>query len=91
MARITPPDHLTGVAASVWRTIVEDSDTPNLLNPEELGAYCELVALEREASARVREEGSVVSDEKGRPVPHPAIAVARQAQQDIKGWGDRFR
>lgn len=86
-----PPEHLTPSAAGVWEEIVSDSDTPHLLNPEELGAYCEMVSLERDASARVAREGTIVSDERGRPIAHPAIAVARQAQQDIKAWGDRFR
>lgn len=89
--RFDPPEHLSPVAADVWRSIVSESDTPAMLIGDELAAYCECVALERDASRRVVAEGTIVADERGRPIPHPAIAVARQAQQDIRAWGDRFR
>ena len=91
MGRFEPPEHLSPVAADVWRDLVRNSDTPDLIVGVEMEAYCECVALERDATRRVVTEGTIVSDERGRPIPHPAIAVARQAQQDLKGWGDKFR
>lgn len=91
MAPIDPPDHLSDAAARVWREVIADAGNPDAIVPDELAAYCDCVALERDASARVAREGTIVADERGRPIAHPAIAVARQAQQDIKGWGDRFR
>lgn len=91
MGRYEAPDHLSPVAAEVWKQIIRDHDTPGLIVGPELDAYCECVALERDASRRVVMEGTIVADERGRPIAHPAIAVARQAQQDLKAWGDKFQ
>ena len=33
----------------------------------------------------------VVADEKGRPVPHPAIVIEKAAQAEVRAWGDRFK
>lgn len=89
--RFGPPEHLTERARDVWRELVSAHLDPETIMGAELEAFCECVALERDASRRVAEEGTIVADERGRPIPHPAIAIARQAQQDIKGWGDKFQ
>ncbi|APT92703.1 hypothetical protein CPHO_07150 [Corynebacterium phocae] len=89
--RYSPPPHLSPVAAEVWAGIVKDHENPDAIIGAEFGAYCECVALERDASRRVVAEGTIVSDERGRPIAHPAIAVARQAQQDLRNWGDKFQ
>lgn len=86
-----PPEHLSPVARDVWRDVIANCVNPDVLVPEELAAYCECVALERDATRRVVAEGTIVGDDKGRPIAHPAIAIARQAQQDIRAWGDRFQ
>lgn len=88
--RFGPPDHLNDGAADVWRSIVGESDNPALIVGDELAAFCNAVWLERDCARRVAEEGTIVADERGRPIAHPAIAVGRQAQQDIKNWAERF-
>lgn len=54
-------------------------------------SYCGQVSIEREAGARVASEGIVVADEKGRPVPHPALEVQRKAQAEMRAWVPRLR
>ena len=46
-------------------------------------------ALQREwadARARIDRDGLVVADEKGRPVPHPALAIERGASAEMSRW-----
>ena len=81
------PDHLSDEAREVWDSVIADASNPAYIAADELAAYCNAVVLERDCARRVREEGTIVADERGRPIAHPAIAVGRQAQQDIKGWG----
>lgn len=88
--QFAPPDHLSETAAQVWRSVIRDCSNPTFVAADELAAYCNAVVLERDCARRVAEEGTIVADERGRPIAHPAIAVGRQAQQDIKGWAEKF-
>ena len=56
-----------------------------------LDAYCGQVVIERDAAARVADEGLVVADAKGTPVPHPALEIGRKAQAEIRAWSPRLR
>lgn len=40
---------------------------------------------------RLDSEGLVVADAKGNPIPHPALALERQAHAEVRAWGDRFK
>jgi hypothetical protein len=40
----------------------------------------------RDAQERITAEGIVVADSKGNPIPHPALAIERQAQVEIRTW-----
>jgi len=53
-------------------------------------AYCDQVARMRDAAQRVQAEGLIVSDEKGRPVPHPALIVERLAGAEVRAWSQRL-
>lgn len=85
-----PPDHLPEEAAEVWREIVATNDLAGTVDRAALEAFCTLVARLRAARSRVNEEGMVVTDPRGRVVPHPALAVERQTAEQIRAWGDRF-
>lgn len=54
-------------------------------------AYAVAIARSRDAQRRIDREGLIVADEKGRPIPHPALVIERNASSDIKAWEDRFR
>ena len=57
----------------------------------DLEAYCGQVSRLRDAQARIAEEGLIVADAKGVPMPHPALVIERQAQDEIRKWGSAFR
>jgi len=85
---VSAPEHLPSAARSVWNQVV--AGKPGCEGPD-LEAYCVQVARMREAQAQVDKDGIIVRDEKGRPVPHPAIAVEKAAQAEVRAWADRFR
>jgi hypothetical protein len=45
----------------------------------------------RDAQRRIDAEGLVVADEKGRPVPHPAIALEAAAAKLVAAWAPQYR
>ena len=85
-----PPEHLPNDVAEVWREIVATNDLAGTVDRAALEAFCTLIARLRDARRRVNEEGMVVTDPRGRVVPHPALAVERQTAEQIRAWGDRF-
>lgn len=89
-APIEPPESLPPAAVEVWNEIVASNDLAGNVDRSALEAFCTLMARLREARRRVEEEGMVVKDPRGRVVPHPALAVERQAAEQIRAWGDRF-
>lgn len=80
------PGYLSAEAAAVW---VELSET--LTPAPGFDAYCNQVAVERGAAAKVAAEGLIVADAKGSPVPHPALDIQRKAQAEIRAWAGKFR
>lgn len=66
-------------------------DGSEVIDGPDLEAYCGQVARLRDAQARLAAEGLIVSDPKGNPIPHPAIAIERAAQDEIRKWGNTFR
>ena len=52
----------------------------------ELEAYASQVARLRDARRRIEAEGMIVADPKGYPIPHPAIAIERAAQAEVRQW-----
>ena len=65
------------------------------LDPELTEVGLEVLAsqvyLQRQAALRVREEGLMVLDGRGNPVPHPAIAIERDLRKEILGWLEKYR
>lgn len=49
-------------------------------------SFCGQLWLLRDADERVEREGAIVADAKGNTVPHPAIALSRQAGEEIRKW-----
>lgn len=87
---IEPPDHLPEEVATVWREIVASNDLAGTVDRSALEAFSSLLARLRQARARIEEEGMVVTDTRGKVVPHPALALERDLAEDIRKWGDRF-
>lgn len=83
------PAHLPDDVAAVWVEIVATVGA-QCAGPD-LEAYAGQVARLRDAQARIAAEGSIVSDPKGNPIQHPALAIEKAAQSEIRAWGTRFR
>lgn len=86
------PKHLSDAAAQAWREIVADLDiTADGIEAPGLESYAVAVGRMRDAQSRIDAEGIVVADDKGRPVPHPALAIERAAAAEVKRWLERYR
>jgi phage terminase small subunit len=90
-AAFPAPEHLDPEAAKVWAEVIGQHHEPAKIAGPDLEAYCGQVAMLRDARARVAAEGAIIEDERGRPDVHPAIALERLAQKEIREWGDKFR
>ena len=88
---MSAPAHLSEAARAVWVEVTSAHSDPSPIIGPDLEAYCVQVARMRDAQKRIDAEGLVVADEKGRPVPHPAIAIEKVAQAEVRAWGQRFR
>lgn len=86
MVSPSAPDRLPPDVAAVWVELAAESAS---LGPD-FEAYCGQVSRLRDAQSRIAREGLVVADEKGRPVPHPALDLERRAQAEIRAWGSAF-
>lgn len=86
---MTAPAHLTPAVAAVWSEVITAYGSDEIVGPD-LEAYCGQVAQLRDAQARIASDGLITADPKGNPIPHPAIAIERAAQDEIRKWGPRF-
>ena len=89
---MSAPDHLPEAVAAVWSEVVAAyGDGSAAIEGPALEAFCGQVATLRDAQLRLASDGLIVDDPKGFPVNHPAIAIERAAQDEIRKWGDQFR
>lgn len=87
------PKHLPDDVCEVWQEIVDGlppARIPRVIGPE-FEAYCGAIARLRDAQARIAKDGAICADPKGNPIPHPALAIERQAQDALRKWGKRFQ
>lgn len=86
------PGHLSAGARRAWDEI-EAGLQGGLDGVEAMAveSYAVAVARMRDAQSRVDLDGLIVPDDKGRPVPHPALAVERAAAAEVKRWVERYR
>ena len=86
------PKHLPPDVAEVWVELVAGlGDLADRKVGPEVEAYCGSVARLRDAQHRIHAEELIVPDSKNAPVAHPAFAIERQAMDDLRKWGDKFR
>lgn len=78
------PDEVAAVVDAVIASGAAARRTP------ELEAYAGQVVRLRDAQRRLAAEGTVVEDAKGFPIVHPAVRIERDAQEELRKWGDRF-
>lgn len=49
------------------------------------------VSLTANARERIDNEGLIVQDSKGNPIPHPALEIERRAQAEIRAWQNTMK
>ena len=83
---MTAPEFMPDAERAIWDQMVAAG------SPEgpELEAFVGQVARLREAQRRIAAEGLITADPKGFPIPHPAIAIEKAAQAEIRAWGSKF-
>ena len=83
---MTAPEFMPDAERAIWDQMVAAG------SPEgpELEAFVGQVARLREAQRRIAAEGLITADPKGYPIPHPAIAIEKAAQAEIRAWGSKF-
>lgn len=91
MGSVDAPEHLPADVAVVWVEVVTSmGGHPPRTSIADLEAYAGQVARLRDAQRRLAAEGLVIADPKGNPIAHPALAIERAAQEQIRKWGTRF-
>lgn len=85
------PGHLRQPEREAWDELAARWPT-GVAMPEgaDFEAYLGQVARLRDAQQRIATDGMIVQDARGNAVAHPALAIERSAQSEIRTWGDRF-
>jgi hypothetical protein len=78
------PDHI-GV---IWKEMLPQ--VRPTIGAAGMEALCTQVYRMRDAQKRITAEGIVVADAKGNPCPHPALAVEKQAQGEVRAWLGKY-
>lgn len=90
VARLDAPEHLSQDAAGVWDAVVSTHPKPEHLDDLRLEAYCLAVATLRSAHRDLADNGLTIIDDRGQAVKNPALAAAKDAQEQIRRWGREF-
>jgi P27 family predicted phage terminase small subunit len=88
-----PPHFLSGEALAEWGRIVPELESIGLLSVVDrsaLTAYCEAWATFVSATEDIHERGTMVRGRDGNAVKNPAVAMQRDALQQIKVWVTEF-
>lgn len=78
------PESLSETQQKIWDEFVGKNyeETP------ELEILVIQVSRLREAQRRIDKDGLIVTDEKGRPIKHPALEIESDASKLIRQWVD---
>ncbi len=80
------PKSLTEEQKKIWEELAEADYEPS----PKLEALTVQISRMREAQRRIDADGLIVSDEKGRPMKHPAIEVETESQRLVFKWSDEI-
>jgi P27 family predicted phage terminase small subunit len=87
------PEHLDVEARKVWERLAPQLHARGLLTEldvDALGALCSTQAILSEARERLADEGLVVTGPRGAVKPSPWLAIANQAQRDLRSLAAEF-
>lgn len=85
------PEHLPAAVLEEYDRVLADwpEGCPEPAGPR-FEAWLGQVARLHEAQRLLDKDGLIVPDVKGNPVPHPALAIEKIAQEQLRAWGDEF-
>jgi P27 family predicted phage terminase small subunit len=89
----TAPSWLGPVAAAEWSRVVAELQRLDLLKETDgpsLAAYCETWAEFVAATLELQAHGSLTIDAKQGEIPHPAVAIRRNAGRELRSWANQF-
>lgn len=78
----SPPEWLSDEAVEEWNRVVPELTRLNIVKAEDravLATYCETWAEFRSATLALQAHGSLTIDAKQGEIPHPAVAIRRNA------------
>lgn len=84
MAGLTLHRHMTRMRSR------SDGASPDTAGSALFAAYCGQIARLRDAQTRLADEGTIIEDGKSNPIPHPALRIEREAQDEIRKFMGRF-
>ena len=92
---LTPPEFLSAVAKTEWERVVElyrqlDNAIVNNLDMNTLAAYCECVAVYRDAEEQYQKLPLISYDDKGRAVENPYLAIMRKEGLNILRYSEQL-
>ena len=89
-----PPAHLDEQARAKWGEvwpIVAQRESIDQGTLDALAAYCLAYSRWQAAETKVGELGTVVKSPAGFAVPNPYVAIAAQAQRQMRQWATELR
>lgn len=87
-----PPTWMSREAKAEWRRVVPGLQRLDLLKEEDravLAAYCETWSTFMDATRTVQREGLTIDAKQG-TLPHPAVAIARNAGRELRAFAGQF-
>ena len=91
---VAPPAHLDDQARRKWAEvwpIVAERETIDQGILDSMAGYCTAYSRWTAAEAKVNELGTVVKSPAGFAVPNPYVAIAAQAQRQMRQWAQELR
>ncbi len=85
------PKHLDETAAKKWREMLPTLADQEPGSLDALAAYCSAWSRWTAAEAKVQELGPVVKSPQGFPVQNPYVAIAAQAQRQMRQWASELK
>jgi P27 family predicted phage terminase small subunit len=84
-----PPEWLSERAAEEWRAVLPLLVAQGLarIDLTLVATYCDLYGQYREASDRVRQEGTTITNRLGNLVPHPCIKMTTSLADSLRKLG----
>jgi len=88
------PETLDAAGCSKWRElwpILERRGAVDAGTADALTVYCAAWSRWLDAEKRLQADGAVLDSPPGKPMAHPAVSIAAQAQRQLRQWAAVLR